>query len=181
MANSAQHVDPTQRILGEIKAMKTVLAAIDFSPVTQRVVAEASALARVLDGRVVLLHITQPVGRMSNEAGFLEDYNEINQLNRKAAAAQLSRLEDALENDFIRTDSFHLDGSPASMIIEQALRLPADYIVIGSHGHTAFHDLALGSTTRAVVKRATCPVIVVPARQKKVSGVWRTRVNPATV
>jgi nucleotide-binding universal stress UspA family protein len=145
------------------------------------VVAEASALARVLDGRVILLHVTQPIGRMTNEAGFLEDYNEINRLNRKAAAAQLSRIEDALENEFIRTDSFHLDGSAASMIIEQALRLPADYIVIGSHGHTVFRDLALGSTTRAVVKRATCPVIVIPARQKKLPGAWRSRVSSATV
>jgi nucleotide-binding universal stress UspA family protein len=36
--------------------------------------------------------------------------------------------------------------------------------VMGSHGHTAFYDLLVGSTTHAVLKRAKCPVVIVPPR-----------------
>ena len=48
-------------------------------------------------------------------------------------------------------------------IIEQAQQLAADYIVIGSHGHTALHDLLAGGTASGVLKRATCPVVIIPA------------------
>jgi hypothetical protein len=41
------------------------------------------------------------------------------------------------------------------------------HYVIGSHGHTAFHDLLVGGTASGVLKRATCPVVVVPAPVRK--------------
>jgi universal stress protein A len=34
--------------------------------------------------------------------------------------------------------------------------------VLGSHGHTAFYDLLVGSTAAGVLKHAPCPVVVVP-------------------
>jgi nucleotide-binding universal stress UspA family protein len=51
-------------------------------------------------------------------------------------------------------------------ILAQAKKLRADYIVIGSHRHSAFHDLVVGSTTSGVLKRAACPAVVVPPPQK---------------
>ena len=40
--------------------MKTILAPIDFSGVSDAVVNEAATLARALNGRVVLLTVIQP-------------------------------------------------------------------------------------------------------------------------
>jgi nucleotide-binding universal stress UspA family protein len=54
-------------------------------------------------------------------------------------------------------------GLPTLVILEQAQRLAADYIVMGSHGHGAIYDLLIGGTTHAILKRARCPVVVVPA------------------
>lgn len=147
--------------------MKTLLAPLDFSAVTPRIVAEATALARALDGRVVLLHVTQPVVVVADPTGFGRDTAELNKLNAEAAAIKLSRIEDALEAEFTNADTILLTGSPVKVILEQAKKLRADYIVIGSHGHSAFYDLVVGSTTRAVLKRAGCPVIVVPSQGAK--------------
>ena len=55
-----------------------------------------------------------------------------------------------------------LTGAPVPLILEQAKALAADYIVMGSHGHTAFYDLLVGTTTHGVLKKAPCPVLVVP-------------------
>uniref|UniRef100_UPI0040495246 universal stress protein n=1 Tax=Cephaloticoccus sp. TaxID=1985742 RepID=UPI0040495246 len=52
-------------------------------------------------------------------------------------------------------------------IIEQARKSRAAYIVIGSHGHSALYDLLAGSTATGVIKRAPCPVLVVPPAGKK--------------
>jgi len=37
--------------------------------------------------------------------------------------------------------------------------------VLGSHGHTAFYDLLVGSTTHGILLRAKCPVLIVPANK----------------
>ena len=146
--------------------MKTILAPVDFSPVTERVVAEAAALARSLDGRVVLLNVTQPVAVVADYTAFLESIAEINDLAAKAAVKELTALEEKLEGEFVNVDSVQLTGAAVPLIIDQARKLPADYIVIGSHGHTAFYDLLVGSVANGVLKRAPCPVVVIPPPQK---------------
>ena len=55
-------------------------------------------------------------------------------------------------------------GAPIQHIVRQAAS--ADYVVMGSHGHTALYDLLVGSTTHGVLMRAKCPVVIVPAAAK---------------
>jgi len=146
--------------------MKTILAPIDFSPVSDRVIAEAASLARALDGRVVLLNVTAPVIIAADYTAFIQSIAEITDLTAKAAAKELAKIEDRLESEFTRTESVQLTGAAVPAIIDQATKLEADYIVIGSHGHTAFFDLLVGSTASGVLKRSPCPVVVVPAPRK---------------
>jgi nucleotide-binding universal stress UspA family protein len=49
-------------------------------------------------------------------------------------------------------------------ILAAAARLPADLIVLGSHGRTGFRRLALGSVAERVIRRTPCPALVVPRR-----------------
>lgn len=142
--------------------MKTILAPVDFSKISESVVTEAAALARALDGRVVLLTVVQPP-MVITEYAALMNVTEITAAGEKMAARQLERLEDQLRNQFIKTESVQVTGAPIAHIIEQAEKYEADYIVMGSHGHTAFYDLLVGSTTHGVLMRARCPVVIVPA------------------
>jgi nucleotide-binding universal stress UspA family protein len=38
----------------------------------------------------------------------------------------------------------------------------ADVLVLGSHGHSRLHHAVLGSASEECVRRATCPVVVLP-------------------
>ena len=49
-------------------------------------------------------------------------------------------------------------------ILAQAESLHADLVVMGSHGRSGFDRLMLGSMTEKVLRKATCPVMVVPRR-----------------
>jgi universal stress protein A len=52
-------------------------------------------------------------------------------------------------------------GSPALEIMALAKSLPADLIVISTHGRTGLSHVFLGSVVERVVQRAPCPVLVV--------------------
>ncbi len=142
--------------------MKTILTPIDFSRGSQQVVDRAAALARAFKGRVVLLHVTQPPVITSDYGLMLENIAQITAVAKKAAAEQLARASKDLENKTIEVEVILLVGTPVTLILEQAKKLAADYIVLGSHGHTAFYDLLIGSTASGVLKNAPCPVIIVP-------------------
>lgn len=55
-------------------------------------------------------------------------------------------------------------GLAVDEILERAKAVPADYIVLGSHGHGALYHLFSGSVVTGVLQHSTCPVVVVPVR-----------------
>ncbi|MDP2138472.1 MAG: universal stress protein, partial [Candidatus Didemnitutus sp.] len=57
-------------------------------------------------------------------------------------------------------------GVVVKEILATAKRLKATYLVLGSHGHGAAYDLIAGSTTNGVLRRAPCPVLVVPSKRR---------------
>lgn len=57
-----------------------------------------------------------------------------------------------------------VDQSPADAVIDEARRVRARVIIVGSRGFGPARRLLLGSVSRAVVRRAACPVLVVNRR-----------------
>ena len=147
--------------------MKTVLAPIDFSGASEAVVSEAAALARSFNGRVVLLTVIQPPVITSEYAPMMENLAEITAAGEKAAGKNLAKIEERFKAESIPTESVQVNGAPVAHIVEQAQKFAADYIVMGSHGHTAVYDLLVGSTTHGVLMRAMCPVVIVPHQKTK--------------
>lgn len=150
--------------------MKTILAPVDFSGVSQRVVEVAAELATAVGGRVVLLHLLRESQVVTDRYVDAATFDELAAALEAAADRQLSEFQEALEKKSVTVQQLRLIGYPWEDIVLQAQKISADYIVIGSHGHTAFYDLILGSTSSAVLKRATCPVIVVPPLKKHPRG-----------
>lgn len=142
--------------------MKTILVPVDFSPMTPRVIAEAATLARPLQGRIVLFHVTEPVAKIVDYAVIVVSVAQINEAAAKEAKRRLTEFEVQLKAEGLNAESIQVNGSPVPEIIEQAKKLPADYIIVGSHGHKALYDLLVGSTAGGVLKRSACPVIIVP-------------------
>ena len=141
--------------------MKTILTPIDFSGASKPVVAEAVKLARAVRARLVLLHVVQPPVVTDNDVG-PQMRAEYAATASEAAAKLLAALEKPLRARGIAVQTKHMLGNPGQCIVDQAAMLDADYIVLGSHGHGAFYELIVGSTTSRVLKQARCPIVVVP-------------------
>jgi len=143
--------------------MKTIIAPIDFSKATDGVIDTASTLAAVLDGRVVLLHFVQPLIITSDYGLTMDHFKDTIVTSEKHAARRLAELSEMLRARGVKNvETIQINGTARSGIVEQAKTLKADYIVMGTHGHTAFYDLVIGSTTQHVVNNAPCPVVIVP-------------------
>jgi nucleotide-binding universal stress UspA family protein len=55
-----------------------------------------------------------------------------------------------------------LVGASMDTVLAETEKLQADLIIIGSHRHSTFYKLLIGSVTEDVLQRARCPVLVVP-------------------
>lgn len=147
--------------------MKPVIAAVDFSDATEAVVAEAASLAIALRATLHILHVLPP------EPDFV-GYEPGPQTVRNIVAQELNEehhetvdLRERLRGQGIDTEALVLRGRTADKVAEEAARLDAAMVVIGSHGHGALYDLFLGSVSEAILRSAPCPVLVVPWRKKQ--------------
>jgi nucleotide-binding universal stress UspA family protein len=148
--------------------MKTILVPVDLSVATTKVCNAASALARLTGARLLLLHVVQtPPLVMNDYYGFdTGSMAEIVAAGEKTAAKKLSSLGRRYAKNGLPVQTAQVTGKPVAEILDEAAASKAVYIVVGSHGHGAIFDLLVGSTTHGVLRKARCPVMVVPMNRR---------------
>jgi nucleotide-binding universal stress UspA family protein len=91
-----------------------------------------------------------------------EEQEQLWESEQREAAEELARTAAALTG--CEVDRRIEVGDVASTICRVAEQLPADVIVVGSHGRTGLKRMLLGSVSEHVVRHAPCPVLVVHER-----------------
>lgn len=80
---------------------------------------------------------------------------------RKSAQQAASSATDTLQAAGLDASTEILDGDPKAAIIDRAVEMSADLVVVGAHDVSDFARFLLGSVARAVVRHAPCPVEIV--------------------
>jgi nucleotide-binding universal stress UspA family protein len=152
-------------------AMKTLLVPVDLSDAAQPVLDKAAELAPQLGARIILLHIVEPVatyvpvGATMDVIAAAPPPAETTE-SLFAPDSRLKALAEPLIASGMNIEPVTLIGLAVDDILEQAAKYHADYIMLGSHGHGALYHLFSGSVVTGILKRATCPVIVVPSKSQ---------------
>jgi nucleotide-binding universal stress UspA family protein len=140
-----------------------VLAAVDLSAVSKRVLSHAVGLAAP-GGRVRALSLYD-TPLVSVDEGVLPGYfspHDLEQLRQERERAVLA-LAKEVKTDGVTVESEALAKAPAAnAILDASELLGADLIAVGTSGHNAWHRMVLGSTATKVLAEAKMPVLVVP-------------------
>ncbi len=148
-----------------MRDINRILCPVDLSDVSRHAIEHAALLARWYDATITTLHVCNPV--VVPAADFAVVRMPPNPEDIEAARAQVAAcLESAGGVDSIVVVE---TGEPVDRILEHAKTLPADLIVIGTHGVGGFQHLVLGSITEKVLRKATCPVLTVPPHARTTS------------
>jgi universal stress protein A len=124
--------------------VREILFPTDFSAVSVAAGRTAADFARHFGARLHVLHVVP--------SGF----------GIEAPHVALKGAMTALGNGLTVT-SLVETGLTAPVIVGYAQTHRIDLIVMGTHGRTGFSHVLLGSVAEAVVRRAPCPVLTVPA------------------
>ena len=143
--------------------MKTLLICVDFSETTDAVVDTAIQVASAFKSKVFLLHVAPPEPDfVTYDAGPQCERDSVAQ-HLRDAHRRLQALEVRFSDSGLDATALLVQGATAGKILEEVGRINADWVVMGSHGHGAVYDLLVGSVAEAVVRKAGCPVLVVPS------------------
>ena len=143
--------------------MKTIVALVDFSDVTAKVLEHAGDQALAFDARVILLHV---VPMEAIVVGFGLASPVISQAASgegvKADYARLETLRDSLTQRGVNVLIEQLSEGTVEKLLEECRTWKAELIVVGSHHHSTVYKWFVGTFTSDVLGAASCPVLVIP-------------------
>lgn len=148
-----------------------VLLVVDFSDVTTTMLDVVPTLIPTPEQGSVhmyVMHVAEPepefvgweagpdVVRDQMAAEFRREHKQLEEL-----AASLRGKTDAEVTPLL------VQGPIVETVEQEAAKLHASLIVVGSHGHGATYDLLVGSISSGIIKHSTIPVLVVPDPKRR--------------
>ena len=142
-----------------------ILCPTDFSSASAAALDHALILAQQSGGRITLLHVLERFPYETVYSGFrafrlIDEYHD--HVRRITGELRRAVPPDAFNWCEVRTKV--MSGVAHESILATAAELNADLIVMGSPNRSAVDRIVMGSTTSPVLRRAQCPVLVVPDR-----------------
>jgi len=155
---------------------KKILVALDHSDMSDRVFAQALALAKAQNASLLLLHILTE--RDSN--GLIEpfpivpsvyaaDYASLNwetyakewKAYEEKGLEQLRSYQSQAKSAEVDVELSQNRGSPGSTICEMARVSGSDLIMVGTHSRKGLEALLMGSVSNYISHHANCSVLIV--------------------
>jgi universal stress protein A len=137
--------------------IRIILCPTDFSERSAYAFDVACSMARDYRARLVALHVLEPpivhsdlIAPVTNDAAYEE--------TMRHRLSQLVKPQLRIQVEHVLSE-----GEPASEIIRFANGMNADLIVMGSHGRGGLARVLMGSVAEQVLRRASCPLMIVKA------------------
>ncbi|RYZ12065.1 MAG: universal stress protein [Comamonadaceae bacterium] len=139
-----------------------ILVPVDGSETSMLAVSKASGLALAFGSRITLIHVVDNYPFIGVGADYALGQTEYLNAATSSANQALARGVDTLAAEGLHSDQRVIEGHVVHEgIIDTALALDCDLIVMGSHGRSGIEKLLLGSVTQRVLQEASMPVLVV--------------------
>jgi nucleotide-binding universal stress UspA family protein len=137
-----------------------VLAPTDFSEASRFALEEAVALVRRWGARLVLLHVIEPIVQAYAWATDLAG-GEIYVIEPDELQPEWDAFLATVDLSGVRWEQQTIKGEVSSTVAAAARSLPADLIVMGTHGRTGLTHALLGSVAEGVARTADTCVLTV--------------------
>lgn len=153
--------------------MTCILAAVDLSVDSLRVVDAAADYAKRLNAELTIIHVTGETGeaelpvmppapevgivasaqpdRAEIAAQIREAHREVQSLGERARAAGIT------------AEALLIQGSPSEKIAQQVEKLAPEFLVMAAHESSFLRDLLFGSVSEQLIGKVACPVMLLPA------------------
>ena len=139
------------------RGLEQVATAFDGSPESSQALEWAAKIAQSPDTRLRVVSVHAPIAfpHVSARGAFAGE-----SVSRALRRALVQQQAAAIAAHGDSADGILRDGDPATVLVDASRE--ADILVLGSRGYGPLRAVLLGSVSQAVIRHASCPIVVVP-------------------
>ena len=139
-----------------------ILACLDLARSSPAVLREARLWARRLSAELYLLHVAEPDPDFIGGGAGPESLRLAVAHKNKLAQQRLEAAAVELRKDNLDATAVLVQGAVADMILQEANRLHADVILMGTYARGVANSPFIGSASKQVLFKAARPVLLIP-------------------
>lgn len=145
-------------------AIEHILVPIDFSDYSKDALRHATALARLYDARLDLLHVVEENLHPAFYVGGVRSIYDVQpDIDEKARERMMEFYDEVGGADAPPAKAHVRTGRAARKITQFAEQKDSDLVVMSTHGLTGLKHFMMGSVAEKVVRHLTVPVVTVKA------------------
>lgn len=141
-----------------------ILAALDLAADHSDLLREARTWASGLGATLWLLHVAAPNPDFVGYETGPDTVRDAIAHQLRVQRVQLEEMAETLRRDGLEVTALLVQGPTADTILREADKIGADIILMGTRAHGKLHEWLVGSTSKGVLHKATCPVLLIPPR-----------------
>jgi nucleotide-binding universal stress UspA family protein len=153
-------MNTTDETAHKVPRISRILVATDFSAYARNALEWARYLANAFGARLVLLHVID-IFSLAEIGCVMEGGTDPLSLLREQSRRCMSELKTLIPD----AETVVREASPRPTIVEAALDLNCQMIVMGTHGRSGLVHLLMGSVAEYVVRSSNLPVLTVRMHQ----------------
>ena len=143
---------------GEPPRISRILVATDFSDQASKALEWARTFAGALGAKLVLLHVIN-IFSLAETGCVMAGVDPLHLVREQAR-----RYMDEVKRLVPDAEVLIREASPRPAIVDAALELDCQMIIMGTHGRSGLAHLLLGSVAEYVVRNSKVPVLTVRVR-----------------
>jgi nucleotide-binding universal stress UspA family protein len=151
---------------GSHLSLKQILVPIDFSDYSKKALKYAFRFAEQFGASLALLYVVEPTVYPADfsfgQVGFPNVEDEL----RKKGEEELQTMIAETLKGLVPASAVVKTGLPFVEVTAYAAEHDIDLIIVATHGHTGVEHILFGSTAEKIVRKASCPVLVVREKEK---------------
>jgi nucleotide-binding universal stress UspA family protein len=152
---------------------KRILVPLDGSPLAEKSLPAALALAQKFGSQIILLRVldipvpTSPTLHPEVTIGWVR---EARQHAHQEAESYLEAVQGELDRQEVKTRILLRDTAPAEDILDVADAEDIDLIIMSSHGRGGLARWTFGSVAEKVARHSPCPVMLIRQKAEAANG-----------
>lgn len=149
-----------------MKEFKNIVVAMDSNDSVGELLSYSESLAKSFSAKVWIIHVAEPNPDFVGYEPGPQYIRDIKADELRDEHRNLQALCDAFLDKDIASEALLIQGSTVESVLEEAEKLNADLLVVGTHKHGFFHNLFAESVSQELFKNANLPLLAIPIEEE---------------
>lgn len=150
-----------------MKTFKNILVAVDFNDAVGELMSYAESIAEKFGAKIWVVHVAAPDPDFVGFDAGPQYIRDMRADELRDEHKELQQIRDMFIDKRIASDALLIQGSTVETVLEEAKKLKADMLIVGTHKHSFFYNLFAESVSVELFKNAEIPVLSIPIEEEK--------------